>query len=310
MKKIGLHDFLIGTYEDDIAKTGVSVIIAKKGAVAGCDIRGGAPGTRETDLLDPTKTVEKVHAVVLSGGSAFGLDSCSGVMKYLEEEGIGFDVGVARVPIVSGAVIFDLGFGDPNVRPSANWGYKASKNASKYLKEGSFGAGSGATVGKLRGFDYVMNSGAGYHEINLGEVIVSAYVVVNASGEVYEGDEIIAGCLSDDKKTIVPADSIMLSADVDVDSEDIKGKNTTIGCIMTNANLSKAQCKKTSQLAQNGLALSIRPIHTTMDGDSIFTLSSGDVEINTDKVYYAAQVAMRQAVVNALREANNETKGK
>lgn len=310
MKNIGLEDFLIGTYEDDVAKTGVSVIIAKKGAVAGCDIRGGAPGTRETDLLDPTKTVEKVHAVVLSGGSAFGLDSCSGVMKYLEEEGIGFDVGVARVPIVSGAVIFDLGFGDPNVRPSADWGYKASKNASKVVKEGSFGAGCGATVGKLRGFDYVMNSGVGYHEVVIGDVVVAAYVVVNASGEVYDGDEIIAGCLSDDKGSIVPAHHIMLRENNTVDMESLKGKNTTIGCIMTNAKLSKAQCKKASQVAQNGLALSIRPIHTSMDGDSIFTLSSGDVEINPDKVYYAAQVAMRQAVINALREAHNESKGK
>ena len=190
----------VGQAENTEARTGVTVVIAEKGAVCGVDVRGAAPGTRETDLLNPVNAMERVQAVVLSGGSAFGLNAAGGVMEYLEENGIGFDVGVTKVPIVPAAVLFDLGYGDAFVRPDAKMGRQACENASdSVLLEGDHGAGCGATVGKLRGMDYCTNSGIGsWSEVTENGIRVAALIAVNAFGDVYENGQIIAGTKNDD----------------------------------------------------------------------------------------------------------------
>ena len=292
-KTITVEGFELGTEENHEALTGVSVIIAKEGATAGCCVRGSAPGTRETDLLKSEKTVEQVHSIVLSGGSAFGLESTCGV---------GFDVGVARVPIVCGAVLFDLAVGDPDIRPDKEMGYLAAKIASTEIFTGNIGAGCGATVGKLRGFDTVMKGGTGYIELCLESGLkVGAYVCVNACGEVYEGEKILAGALNDDKSEIISSHQLMLEGEESL----LSGKNTTIGCILTNAILNKTECNKVAEVAHNGYALSIRPIHTSMDGDTIFTLASGIAEANLDTVCYLAQEAMKLAVIDAIKSAES-----
>lgn len=304
-KEIGVDGFLIGTKEDIKAMTGVSVILAKDGAKAGCSVRGSAPGTRETDLLRPEKTVDKIHAVILSGGSAFGLESSCGVMDYLEEQGIGFDVGVTKVPIVSQAVLFDLSVGNPRIRPNKKMGYEAAKKAEKTVYTGNYGAGCGATVGKMRGFEYAMKGGSGYHEIKLDNgLVVGAYVCVNACGEIYDGDKIIAGALSDDKKSIIPSEKLIIAGE----TRKMEGKNTTIGCIMTNADLDKVSCNKVADVAHNGYALSIRPVHTSMDGDTIFCMASNLVSTNLDVVCYLAQLAMKNAVIDAIYSAEDLNK--
>lgn len=301
-KTITIEGFEIGTQENSEALTGVSVIIAKDGATAGCCVRGSAPGTRETDLLKSEKTVEQVHSVVLSGGSAFGLESTCGVMDYLEEQGIGFDVGVAKVPIVCGAVLFDLAVGNPHIRPNKQMGYLAAKKASNEILTGNIGAGCGATVGKLRGFDTVMKGGTGYIELGLENGLkVGSYVCVNACGEVYEGEMILAGALNDDKTEIISSHQLMLEGA----ERDLSGKNTTIGCILTNAKLTKTECNKVSEVAHNGYVLSIRPIHTSMDGDTIFTMASGKVTANLDTVCYLAQEAMKLAVIDAIKSSES-----
>lgn len=299
-KKIGISGFLVGTAQDEKALTGVSVILAPSGATAGCDVRGNAPGTRETDLLKSEKTVDQIHAVVLSGGSAFGLESACGVMAQLEERAVGFDVQVAKVPIVAGAVLFDLAVGDPKVRPDKEMGYRATKNAKAEVETGNVGGGCGATVGKLRGFKSVMKGGTGYCELEgEGGLRVGAYVCVNACGEVYDGEEILAGVLSEDGTKILPARELMLEGE----RNSLQGTNTTIGCIITNASLTKAQCNKVAQTAHNGYALSIRPVHTSMDGDTIFCMASGEIQADADRVSYMAQEVMREAVVDAILSA-------
>ncbi|MDO4792557.1 MAG: P1 family peptidase [Filifactor alocis] len=299
-KKMGVSGFFIGAAQNKKSLTGVSVILAPEGATAGCDVRGNAPGTRETDLLKSEKTVDKIHAVVLSGGSAFGLESACGVMDRLEEEGVGFDVQVAKVPIVAGAVLFDLAVGDPKVRPDREMGYLAAKSAKTELETGNVGAGCGATVGKLKGFASVMKGGTGYHELGgEGDLKVGAYVCVNACGEVYDGKEILAGVLNEEGTKILPARELMMGGE----KSGLQGANTTIGCIITNATLTKAQCNRVAQTAHNGYALSIRPVHTSMDGDTIFCMASGKVKADVDKVSYMAQEAMREAVLDAILSA-------
>jgi L-aminopeptidase/D-esterase-like protein len=269
------------------------------GAVAGVDVRGGAPGTRETDLLRPGQLVESVHAVVLAGGSAFGLDAACGVMRYLEENGIGFEVGVARVPIVPAAVIFDLGVGDPAVRPDAEMGYAACRNASdRNNEQGAAGAGCGATVGKMLGPEYAMDSGVGTGSIQLpGGVVVGAVMVVNALGDVFDpvSQAIIAGTKNPgggfaDSARLIKAGALQGRA----------GANTTIGVVATNARLDCAQANRLASVAHNGLALSIRPCHTMLDGDTIFALSTGDKEAGFNAVMQAAVEAVSMAVQNAV----------
>lgn len=302
IRKINVPGFAIGTQEDREGLTGVTVILAEgDGAAAGVDVRGCAPGTRETDLLSPEKTVQAVNGVVLSGGSAFGLEASCGVMNYLSEQGIGFHVGSVTVPIVCGAVLFDLQIGKETAHPDLAMGYAAAKAAGTSFPVGCYGAGTGATVGKLSGAAHCMKSGAGYAEFSLPSgLYVGAYMAVNACGEVYEGERVLAGILGEDDRSIQSSKDFMMKG-----YERNLGSNTSIGCIMTNAVLTKAECKAISGMAHDGLARSIRPVHTTMDGDTLFTMASGKVKAAIDTVGFLAEEAVRLAVLDAVQTAES-----
>ncbi|MDU7904062.1 MAG: P1 family peptidase [Peptostreptococcaceae bacterium] len=293
----------VGQVEDKEGLTGCTVIICEDGGVCGVDVRGSAPGTRETDLLDPINMVQKVHAIVLSGGSAFGLESTCGVSRYLEEKGIGFDVGVAKVPIVTGAVLFDLGVGDPKCRPNIEMGYKACQIANNIeLKQGNYGAGCGATVGKIRGSEFCTKGGIGSYSIKLDNgLVVSAIIAVNAFGDVYENGQVIAGVLNDDKTDFLNTYDLMKKG---VNKGGFNIDNTTIGAVITNTKLSKAECKKISQMAHNGFAKSIFPIHTPHDGDTIFTLATGEVETDITLLGSIASEVVEKSVINAIKNAS------
>lgn len=294
----------VGQVQDTEGLTGCTVVICEEGATCGVDVRGSAPGTRETDLLDPINMIQKVHAVVLSGGSAFGLESTCGVSKYLEEHNIGFDVGVAKVPIVVGAVLFDLIVGDPKCRPDIDMGYKACEAATdKELRQGNYGAGCGATVGKIRGPEYCMKGGIGSYSIKLENgLVVSALVAVNAFGDVYEDGKLIAGVLDDSKKKNLSTYDILKEG---FSKGGFSIDNTTIGVVVTNAKLDKAGCKKVSQVAHNGYAKSIFPIHTPHDGDTIFTMATGEIESDITLVSSIATEVVEKSVINAIKNANS-----
>jgi len=266
----------VGHYTDSRRPTGCTVILADGGAVAGVDVRGAAPGTRETDLLAPCNLVDKVHAIMLSGGSAFGLDAATGVMRYLEEQGIGVDVGVARVPIVPAAVLFDLDSGDPKIRPDAAAGYQACVAASADAPaEGTVGAGAGATVGKLYGPQRAMKGGIGSASLTVDGLTVGAIVAVNAVGDVIDPatGRVLAGARSADGTALLDTRAAILAGELPLSL--VEGGATTIGCIATDAVLTKAQAQKIAQQAHDGLARTINPIHTSYDGDTIFALGTG-----------------------------------
>lgn len=294
----------VGQVQQMEGLTGCSVIICEEGAVCGVDVRGSAPGTRETDLLDPINMIQKVHAVVLSGGSAFGLEATCGVSKYLEENGIGFDVGVAKVPIVTGAVLFDLGVGDPKCRPNIDMGYEACKVASyTKLEQGNFGAGCGATVGKIKGSSYCTKGGIGSYSIKLDNgLVVAALIAVNAFGDVYEEGKVIAGVLNDNKDGFLNTYNLMKQG---VNKGGFNIDNTTIGVVATNAKLDKAQCKKVSQMAHNGYAKTIFPIHTPHDGDTIFTLATGEIETDITLLGSLATEVVEKSIINAIKNAKS-----
>ena len=289
--------------------TGCTVLLFGDGAVGGVDVRGSAPGTRETDLLDPINTVERVHGIVLSGGSAFGLDSATGVMRYLEEHGIGFDVGIARVPIVPAAILFDLGVGGrPDVRPGAECGYRAAAAATAApVAEGSVGAGAGATVGKLGGPGRSMKAGVGTASITLPDgLTVAALIAVNAIGDVVDPatGQVVAGVRSGVEGGPMFADArrIVRSGAL---NRPRPGRNTTIGVIATNAVLTKAQAKKIAQMAHDGLARSIYPVHTPGDGDVLFAVGTGTWggPANVMSIGALAADVTAEAVLRSVREA-------
>lgn len=304
----------VGHAQDDEALTGCTVILCEDGAVGGVDQRGGAPGTRETDLLRPMHLVEKVHAVLLTGGSAFGLDAATGVMRYLEERKIGFNVGVGRVPIVPAAVLFDLAVGRADVRPDATLGYQACGNATTTaVSEGNVGAGTGASVGKIFGMGQAMKSGLGTASVDLGGAIVGAIVAVNAFGDVIDPqtNHIISGTRTVQRGPIKIGSSGYF-ADTLATLRSFVGRasmgfatrsNTVIGVVATNARLSKEEANKVAQMAHDGLARAIRPAHTMLDGDTIFALSTGDKKADVNIIgAYAAEV-FAQAIVRAVRSA-------
>ncbi|MDR7867089.1 MAG: P1 family peptidase [Sporomusaceae bacterium] len=296
--------FKLGNAHNLAAATGCTVILCPAGAVAGVDVRGGAPGTRETDLLRPENYVEKIHAVLLAGGSAFGLDAAAGVMAYLEERGIGFDVGIAKVPIVAGAVLFDLPCGDPAVRPDKAMGYAACQAAEKGdFAEGSAGAGTGATVGKFFGPDHAMKGGLGAAAAQIGDLMVGAIVAVNCLGDVVDPDRggIIAGAYRQHPFAFLGSEDGMIAKYGRTGN--LFAGNTTIGAILTNAALSKAQAAKIASMAHNGYARTMRPAHTMVDGDTIFCLSAGGVTADTSVVGLLAARVMAQAVLRAVTEA-------
>ncbi len=287
--------------------TGCTVVLAEAGAVAGVDVRGSAPGTRETDLLDPVNTVEQVHAIVLAGGSAFGLDAAAGVMRFLEERGIGYDAGVARVPIVPAAVLFDLGVGnDPKIRPTADCGYRAAANASTGpVAEGNVGAGAGATVGKLAGQDRAMKGGIGSAALSLPDgLTVAALVAVNAAGDIVDPStgRVLAGVRTPDGRSLADVRALIRAGQAVAARP---GQSTTIGVVATSARLTKSQATKVAQMAHDGLARAISPVHTPLDGDTIFTLATGryDRPVNLAAVGALAADAVAEAVVRAARAA-------
>ena len=287
--------------------TGCTVVIAEKGAVGGFDVRGGAPGTRETDLLGPTATVNQVHAIVLSGGSAFGLESATGVVRHLEERGIGFKFGGAVVPIVPAAILFDLGVGDGRIRPGAECGAAAAKAATDgSVAEGSVGAGAGATVGKMAGRDRAMKGGIGSAEIVRPDgLVVAALVAVNARGDIIDPEtgRIVAGTRTADGKGF--ADVRVLLRRGMPQPPPAPLEHTTIGIVATNATLTKIQAIKVAQMAHDGYARAIVPVHTSSDGDAIFSLATGTRAgaADVDTIGALAADAMAQAIVRAVQAA-------
>jgi L-aminopeptidase/D-esterase-like protein len=296
----------VGHFTDTRRPTGCTVVLAEAGARCGVDVRGGAPGTRETDLLDPVNLVGEVHAIVLAGGSAFGLDAASGVMRFLEERGIGFAVGAARVPIVPAAILFDLYLGDPSVRPDAAAGYAAAVAASGGpVAEGNVGAGAGCTVGKLFGFERGMKSGIGSVALRRPDgLVVAALVAVNAIGDIVDGQSggLIAGARSAEGTRLAGSVAALVAGQV---SAGAAGENTTIGVVATNAALTKAELKKVAQMAHDGLARSIAPVHTPWDGDTLFALSAGEAHPRDGvlAVGVLAAEAVARAVVRGARAA-------
>lgn len=295
-----MQAFEIGHGDHPAAGTGCTVILAKAGAVPGVSVQGGAPGTRETDLIRSEEMVQEIHAVLLSGGSAYGLDAASGVMRYLEEEGIGFDVGVARVPIVAGAVLFDLAYRRADIRPDGAMGHTAASAAPlRRYTDGSVGAGCGATVGKILGPDKAMKSGIGACALRLGDLEVAAVVAVNAFGTVLEGGKPLAGPYA--HGILHATETLMLSG-----AEAAFPGNTTIGCILTNARLDKAGANKVAAVAHDGLARTIRPVHTMVDGDTLFVLAKGTAEADRSLLSTLAALAVERAVVRAVKSAEDD----
>ena len=304
-----LQAFKIGHAQDAAAGTGCTAVVAPEGAVCGVDVRGGGPATRETDLLRPENMIEAVHAVVLSGGSAFGLAASTGVMDELAERGIGFPVESARVPIVVGACLFDLLVGKP-AHPDAAMGRAAARAAfagGGASAEGNVGAGCGATVGKLLGGERAMKAGLGCAAARMGPLVVGALVAVNALGNVRDADGTwIAGCRGDDGRVMDPLAAFsLLAAQQAAAGAGGAGPcaNTTLGVVLTNARLTKAQATKVASTAHDAYARAIKPVHTQNDGDTIFAFASGEIGAETDVVAVAATEAMERAIVRAVRAA-------
>jgi L-aminopeptidase/D-esterase-like protein len=288
----------VGHAQDDQALTGCTVVLCRKGAVAGVDVRGSAPGTRETDLLNPINLVEKVHAIVLAGGSAFGLDAATGVVRYLEENQIGFDMGAVKVPIVPSAILYDLNLGRADVRPDSAMGYRAAVSASsKAPAEGNVGAGTGASVGKILGMKSAMKAGVGTVSVNLHGVVVGALVAVNPFGDVIDpaNGKVLAGVRSG--TTLQKLKRMQVRPEAT--------SNTVIGVIATNAKLTKAQATKVAQMAQDGIARAIKPAHTMFDGDTIFTLATGEKKADVSTIGAYAAEAMTEAILRGVKMANS-----
>ncbi|RHW30878.1 P1 family peptidase [Oceanobacillus profundus] len=296
----------VGNVEDIDALTGCTSIIAEYGASCGVDVRGSAPGTRETDALDPINAIQEVHAICLAGGSAYGLEAASGVMQYLEKENIGFNVGVAKVPIVPSAVIFDLNIGDSNVRPNLQMGYESAKKARVGdFPLGNVGAGCGATVGKLAGPEKAMKSGLGSSSLaGASDLIVGAIVSVNAVGDIKNPDTntILAGAWDPDASIFINCNDYIKQNQT---HQAQPGANTTIGVVAMNAKLTKAEAKKIASLTQNALARTIFPVHTMFDGDTIFVLGTGTKKYPVDYLGALAAESMEQAIVKAVKAAES-----
>jgi L-aminopeptidase/D-esterase-like protein len=295
----------IGHASDLTGYTGCTVVLCEKGGVCGLDVRGSASGTRQVDALNISHIVERVHAILLSGGSSFGLDAASGVMKYLEERGVGFDVGVAKIPIVPTAVIFDLFFGDPESRPTPAMGYEACINAGEHVEEGSVGVGVGAALGKLFEVPRSMKGGTGTSSIVLPDgLIVGALVVVNAFGDVIDNitGKIIAGARVSEE-SLEFADTVE-SLKKGYTKKQFGLVNTTLGVVATNAKFNKRDITKIAQMAQGGLIKTIFPVHTTLDGDLIFAISTGEVEADINRVGVLSDFVIGEAVKRAVKKAD------
>lgn len=307
MKEINIMEiggFRVGQAQDYEGMTGCTVLLFDRQAPAGVDVRGGGPASRETPLLNPAADAAGVHAILLSGGSAYGLDAAGGVMKYLEERGIGLDVGVARVPLVCQSSLFDLGIGSKDARPDRNMAYDACECADTVMKEGNVGAGTGCTVGKYRGPLRCMKSGIGAYAVQLGDLKVGAIVAVNALGDVYDIDtnQKLAGAL-DEAGRLSGSELDFFEEAWNMQVHALAGANTTLGVIVTNAGLSKAHLNKVASMAHNGYARAIRPVHTMMDGDSIYAVSTGSQAADVNLVGPLSAWVMGRAIGRAVLTA-------
>ncbi|MGX5663786.1 P1 family peptidase [Diaphorobacter nitroreducens] len=296
----------VGHFTDSRRPTGCSVVIAREGAVAGVDVRGAAPGTRETDLLAPGNLVEQVHAIMLAGGSAWGLEAATGAVRWLEEQGVGLDVGVGRLPLVPAAVLFDLHVGDMKVRPDAAAGYAACAAATREPPaEGNVGAGAGAVVGKMFGLQHAMKGGVGTASVTVAGVTVGALIACNAVGDVVDPDtgRPLAGARAADGLTLRDTRHALLRGEPPHPL--LAGSNTTIGVIATDARLTKVQAQRLAVAGHDGLARSINPVHTMSDGDTLFTLSTGHVPHHPGMMVLAtmAAEAVARATVRAVLAA-------
>ena len=294
--------FQVGHAQDWEAATGCTVLLFDRMSPAGLDVRGGGPASRESQILSPVAQADSINAILLSGGSAFGLDAAGGVQRYLEERGIGFDVGVTKVPLVCQSCLFDLGVGRADVRPDADMAYQACVNASgEPPAQGNVGAGTGCSVGKYRGMARAMKSGLGTYAVQAGPLKVGALAAVNALGDIYDGAEMIAGLRS--------ADGTALSNTLEELFRDTAAAgnlftgNTTLGIVVTNAGLNKTQLTKVAGMTHNGYARAIRPVHTNADGDSIYAVSTGDQAGDVNVVGALAAWAMERAIIRAVRTA-------
>ena len=304
LKEINVLDIQplrIGQVENTEAATGMTVLISDEGMRAGLDVRGGGPASRDSQLLNPLMAAQVIHAVVLSGGSAYGLGAANGVMKYLEEKDIGFDTGVAKVPLVAQSDIFDLSVGSSKVRPDSEMGYAAAKAAfeTPNYRDGNYGAGCGASVGKAGGMETAVKTGVGSYAVQIGELKVGAIVVLNALGDIFDwktGRQ-IAGLLSQDKSKLVSTMEVL------VDNK-FTG-NTTISVIITNAHFEKAQLCKIAGMGHDGYARSINPVHTSADGDSIYAVSVGEVAADQDLVGALGAEVISEAIIRAVSSADS-----
>ncbi len=295
----------IGQTENAQAATGCTVFIAPEGMRAGLDVRGGGPASRESQLLNPLMAAREIHAIVLAGGSAYGLGAANGVMQYLEEHGIGYDTGFALVPLTAQSDIYDLSVGDSSVRPDAAMGYEAARLAMEApnYRDGNYGAGCGATVGKLAGMDYCMKSGIGSFAIAMGGFKIGAVAVVNALGDIYDwrtGKQ-IAGMLNEDRTGLRSSSEYMRRSYAAVGNR-FTG-NTTLCAVLTNARFDKAQLCKIAGMAHDGYARSINPVHTSADGDSIYAVSAGEIEADQDLAGTLAAEVVSEAITRAVARA-------
>lgn len=298
-----MDGFRIGNSQNYVAKTGVTVIIFDKKATVGVDVSGGGPASRETHLCDPTTADNPINAIVLSGGSAFGLVSADGVMQYLEEHGIGYDTGFARVPLVCASCIYDLNYGYSKTRPDSKMGYNACKEAEKNNpKSGDEGAGTGATVGKILGMERASNSGLGIFAVRLGELEVAAVVAVNALGDIFDpsNGKQIAGLKSEDGKGFALTKNELYKI---AKRTDLFSGNTTIGAVITNGNFSKSEMNKIASMTRNAYARCINPVGTLADGDTIYAASVGGVDADVNVVGTLAAEVMEKAIVDAIRSS-------
>ena len=302
IKITDIEPLMIGQAENKEAATGCTVLICEDGMRAGLDVRGGGPASRESQLLNPLMSAQIVHAIVLSGGSAYGLGTANGVMTYLEEQGIGYDTGYALVPLVAQSDIYDLSVGDPSVRPDPDMGYEAAKKAleAPNYQDGNFGAGCGASVGKIAGMDYAMKTGIGSYAVQIGDLKIGAIVVLNALGDVYDWrtGEQIAGFLTEDK-TSLRSTMEQMSSSIEAKDNKFTG-NTTLAVVVTNANFNKSQLCKIAGMAHDGYARSINPVHTSADGDSIYAVSVGDVVADQDLVGALGAEVVSEAIIRAV----------
>ena len=310
MKEIpvtSIENIAIGQAENAKAGTGCTVFVSRDGMAAGLDVRGGGPASRESQLLNPLMSAQVLHAVVLAGGSAYGLGAADGVMRCLEERGIGFDVAVTKVPLVAQSDLFDLTVGDGSVRPDAAMGYEAAKRAleAPNYRDGSFGAGCGATVGKIGGMETCMKTGIGSYAVQLGDLKIGAVVALNALGDVFDwktGRQ-VAGLLTEDR-TGLRSTTEFMQRSIEVVENRFAG-NTTLGIIITNAAFRKPALCKIAGMAHDGYARSIRPVHTSADGDSIYAVSVGDVAADQDLVGTLAADVMSEAILRAVDHAES-----